>query len=862
MARTEPLRSVGDDTMLSAVAFSAEQLLLADDWREVIDDVLLRLGVTANVSRAYLIHVDARVRGESRATQLAEWCASGVTSQFENPTLQGVALEETGFARWVDLMAARETVHGIVGDLPDSERIELERQAIESIAAFPVFVDGAWWAFIGFDDCLHARTWSDFELDSLRAVAGMLGAAEQAQRATRGWFEAESRYAELVDQRVDVTEQVQTQERLRQAEARSRAMVERIPAVTYTDQVGPDGVTFMGFVSPQIEDILGVPPQAFLDRADTWFDLMHPDDLAHLRAIDAFNNEDLEPFEHEYRMRHADGHYVWVHDTSTAVLREDGSLDYFLGFLTDVTSFHDAEERVREAELTFRTMVEQNPAVFYVQEVDPNEPTRPITTYVGPGYEQLTGLARQATVEDRTLWSSLIHPDDRGRVLAAEIASTTDGSDSFSEEYRIVRRDGRVVWLLDRAGLVRPEGREPYWQGFLLDITARKEAERRLQDAHAHLRLMVDSALDAVVSMDVDGVITAWNPQAEATFGWTAEEAIGRPLAETIVPPGQRAAHRQGLTRWRETGASTVLNSRIEIQALHRDGRLIPVELAIVPVAVGDETVFSGFIRDISDRKRAQEDLERALQVEREAAVRLRALDEMKDTFLQAVSHDLRTPLAAILGLAITLERDDVGLEVEERRRLAGRIEHNARRLERLVTNLLDLDRLSRGVLTPSFEPTNVGELVERMVVEADPSLPDRVELSTEPAVVPIDPPKVERIVENLLVNAAKHTPPGTPVHVSVTATPDGAVIAVEDEGGGVPDDLREKIFEEFRQGTDAPQASPGVGVGLTLVRRFAEMHHGRAWVEERAGGGASFRVFLPAVHPPEEPEPVPGSVA
>ncbi|HEX5938487.1 MAG TPA: PAS domain S-box protein [Actinomycetota bacterium] len=861
MARTEPRRSVGDDTMLSAVAFSAEQLLLADDWREVIDDVLLRLGTAAGVSRAYLIHVDAREAGASRATQLAEWCAPGVSSQFDNPILQGAPLESTGFARWVAMLADHETVHGIVRDLPDAERIELERQDIASIAAFPVFVDGAWWALVGFDDCVHERTWSDFELDSLRAVAGMLGAAEHANRATRGWFEAESRYAQLVD-RADVADQVETEERLRRAEARYRAMVERIPAVTYTDLVDPDGVTFMGFVSPQIEEILGYPPQAFLDRADLWFEIIHPDDLAHLRAIDAFNNADLAPFEHEYRMRHADGHWVWVHDTSTAVLREDGSLDYFLGFLTDVTSFHDAEERAREAELTFRTMVEQNPAVFYIQEVDPDDPAVAITTYVGPGHEQLTGHPRNATVENRTLWHSLIHPDDRQRVLAAEAASGTDGTDTFSEEYRIVRRDGQVVWLLDRAGLVRPEGRDPYWQGFLLDVTARKEAERRLRDAHAHLRLMVDSALDAVVSMDVDGVITAWNPQAEATFGWSAEEAIGRPLAETIVPHGQRAAHRQGLTRWRETGASTVLNSRIEIQALHRDGRLIPVELAIVPVAVGDEIVFSGFIRDISDRKRAQEDLERALEVEREAIARLRTLDEMKDTFLQAVSHDLRTPLAAILGLAITLERDDVGLEAQERRRLAGRIEHNARRLERLVTNLLDLDRLSRGVLTPSFEPADVGELVGRMVAEADPSLPDRVELTTEPAVVPIDPPKVERIVENLLVNAAKHTPPGTPVHVSVAATPDGAVIAVEDEGRGVPDELREKIFEEFRQGTDAPQASPGVGVGLTLVRRFAEMHHGRAWVEEREGGGASFRVFLPAVHPAEPVEPVAGSVA
>jgi PAS domain S-box-containing protein len=744
-----------------------------------------------------------------------------VSSQFENPTLQGASLAESGFPRWIALMSQGEMVHGTVGDFPDSERRELERQEIVSIAVVPIFVDGAWWAFVGFDDCERGRGWTEHKLDSLRAVAGMLGAAEQRRRSEEGRLEAEARY---------------------------RAMVERIPAVTYTDLV-VDGETTMGFVSPQMEEILGHPPDRFLEEPGFWYELIHPDDLAYLRSIDAFNNTDYEPFDHEYRMRHADGHWVWVHDVSTAVFDAEGTLDYFLGFLTDVSSRRNAEERLREAELTFRTMVEQNPAVFYMQEIDPNDPTRSLTTYVGPGDETLTGYPPQAAIDDPALWYRLIHPADLERVLAADAASNTDGSDTFSEEYRILHKDGRIVWVLDEARLVRPEGRAPYWQGFQLDITARKEAERRLHDAHEHLRLLVDSALDAVVTMDVDGRIMGWNPQAEATFGWTAEEAIGRLLAETIVPHVHRAAHIEGLRRWRETGEGRVLNARIEIQALHKDGRLIPVELAIVPVSVGDETVFSGFIRDISDRKRAQEDLERALEVEREATARLRALDEMKDTFLQAVSHDLRTPLAAILGLAITLERGDVELGHEETRELAGRIEHNARRLERLVTNLLDLDRLARGVLTPTFEPTDVGALVRRMVTESGPS-GSKVEVTTESVVVPIDPPKVERIVENLLVNAVKHTPVGTSVHVLVSGSDDGVLIAVEDEGGGVPQPLREKIFEEFRQGTDLPQASPGVGIGLTLVRRFAEMHHGRAWVDEREGGGASFRVFLPRVHP------------
>jgi PAS domain S-box-containing protein len=943
------------DAMLGAVAFCAEQLLLAGDWREAIDDILVHLGVAAEVSRAYLIRVDA-VDGEHLSNQIAEWCAPGIASQFDNPLLQGASLERAGFGRWVQLMGDHETVHGVVRRFPELERWELERQEIVSVVGLPVFVDGTWWAFVGFDDCVRERAWTRHELDSLRAVAGMIGAAEQARRSEDRRLEAEHRYRQLVEQNpavtytetlvpdgrrltfissqveellghpaeqllaepelwfgsihpddagrvrrasddlfrrempfdetfrlrrsdgtfvwvrdvtrpvrdgdgrvlhwqgflVDVNERMETEDRLRQAEARYRAMVELIPAVTYTDLVGEDGVTFMGFVSPQMEDILGYPPERFLQDASFWFSIMHPEDLAHLRAIDAFNNTDLRPFDHEYRMRHADGRWVWVHDISTAVLGPDGELEYFLGFLTDVSARRDAEERLREAELTFRTMVEQNPAVFYVQEIDPEDPTRSITTYVGPGDETLTGYPPQSYVSDPLLWRRLIHPDDRERVFAADASSNLDGSRTFSAEYRLLRRDGRVVWVLDEARLVESDGRPPYWQGFQLDITARKEAEQRLQDAHEHLRLMVESSLDAIVTMDRDGVITGWNPQAEATFGWSRNEVIGRPLAETIVPHDQRATHAGGLARWRETGEGPLLNQRIEVQALHRDGRQLPVELAVVPVGAGEGTTFSGFIRDISERKRAQEDLERALDVERRAADRLRALDEMKDAFLQAVSHDLRTPLAAILGLAITLERGNVALSGSDTKHLAGRIELNARKLERLVTNLLDLDRLSRGVITPSFEPSDLSEIVRRMVAECEPMVQERIRLSLEPVVVPVDPPKIERIVENLLINASRHTPEGTPIHVSVTGSPDGATILVEDEGAGVPGELRERIFDEFRQGTDSPQASPGVGIGLALVQRFARMHDGRAWVQEREGGGASFRVFLPKEHPDE----------
>jgi signal transduction histidine kinase len=171
------------------------------------------------------------------------------------------------------------------------------------------------------------------------------------------------------------------------------------------------------------------------------------------------------------------------------------------------------------------------------------------------------------------------------------------------------------------------------------------------------------------------------------------------------------------------------------------------------------------------------------------------------------------------------------------------------------VNDLLDLDRLSRGLVEPVLRPTDVGALVRSLAEGSELLHGRKVQIDTAPVVIPIDGAKVERIVENLLGNTAKHTPPEATVWVRVEAVDDGALIRVEDDGPGVPPDLREQIFEPFLQGTSRASHSPGVGVGLTLVARFAQIHGGRAWVQEREGGGASFRVFLPAepVVPVEE---------
>jgi signal transduction histidine kinase len=253
-------------------------------------------------------------------------------------------------------------------------------------------------------------------------------------------------------------------------------------------------------------------------------------------------------------------------------------------------------------------------------------------------------------------------------------------------------------------------------------------------------------------------------------------------------------------------------------------------------------------VAQLSER---EQELKDGLRRELEAADRLRAADDMKDTFLRAVSHDLRTPLTAMLGVAVTLERTRLNLPREQALDLIAMLVEKTRKLERLLKDLLDLNRLEEGVLEPNRSMTDVRELVHRVVTEVDQLAGWPIDIEAEPIQAFIDGPKVERIVENLLLNTTRHTPPGTRVWVKALARGADLELVVEDAGPGVPAELAGTIFEAFRRGGGpAPTMAHarGVGIGLSLVARFAALHGGHAWVDERWGGGAAFHVLLPDV--------------
>jgi PAS domain S-box-containing protein len=413
----------------------------------------------------------------------------------------------------------------------------------------------------------------------------------------------------------------------------------------------------------------------------------------------------------------------------------------------------------------------------------------------------------------------------------------------------------QVAILTDLAGLVMTQIQ------LRAELATRGELERRLIDVEASLAALLERLPGVVyaLSPEAPNSVLYVSPQIQALLGVSAADCVDdSELWDRVVHPDDLEWVAAECERTNQTGEP--FSGEYRMRTADGQMRWVHDEAVLIRAGDGRPLFWQGILTDITtshltaerlaealDREQeAAHQLTAALERERAAAEHLRAVDEMKTTFLQAVSHDLRTPLTTILGIALTLEHRADGLPARDLADLLHRLSGNARKLDRLLGDLLDLDRLARGTLTPRRELVDLGALVHRVVDDAGVRDEHPVVVGAPPLQLAADAPKLERIIENLIVNAAKHTPPGTTIWVRLRAQDDGVLLLVEDEGPGVPAQLREQIFQPFRQGRTIADHAPGSGIGLALVAQFAGLHGGRAWVQDRPGGGASFRVFLP----------------
>jgi PAS domain S-box-containing protein len=480
------------------------------------------------------------------------------------------------------------------------------------------------------------------------------------------------------------------------------------------------------------------------------------------------------------------------------------------------------------------------------------------------------------------------------------------GQPIVGKEEKETWADGHTRWVsTTKVPLCDRDGQIVGTLGISRDITARKEAEAVLKASEERTRLIVDTAHDAFVAMNAAGEIAEWNRQAETTFGWPRAEALGRSLADTIVPPQHRDAHRRGLAHFLATGEGPVLNRRIEVAAVHRDGHEFPVELTIAPIRLAREYFFAAFVHDITERKRAEEELRRAKEAAEAASL-------AKSEFLANMSHEIRTPMNGIIGMT------QLALDTEltrEQRDYLNMVNLSAESLLAVINDILDFSKIEARKLhleTVDFSLRDcLGDTVKALALRAEqkglevachihPEVPDGLNG---------DPGRLRQIIVNLVGNAIKFTergevivevsriedrgsrvedrgsprcgPVSGPGHcggpqvsgearqgdlrsATVAGSGDPATtgssildprssildprssealhFSVRDTGIGIPKEKLAVIFEAFAQAdTSTTRQYGGTGLGLTISSRLVELMGGRIWVESEVGKGSTF---------------------
>ena len=498
-------------------------------------------------------------------------------------------------------------------------------------------------------------------------------------------------------------------------------------------------------------------------------------------------------------------------------------------------------------------------------------------------WKRMLGYADHELANSTLAWQELLHPDDAERVRATLDAYVENRSAAYFCEYRMRAKDGGYRWILGRGMAVTfdLDGRPRRLIGTHTDITRAKENEHAMRVVNAQLAhqqhrfdVILQHSHDAFVAVGADGIITDWNASAERMFGWSAQEAIGRPLAELIIPPELRERHHAGFARFMESGHGKLLNNVIEVTALHRSGRLLPAELAVAGFPEGELFAVSAFIRDVSERKAA----------ERSAAERSLALEEARQALNHAqkleavgkltggIAHDFNNVLQIINGNVQLLQQFPPSAAILQQRLKS--VGAAVARGAKLSSQLLAFAR--RQPLQPTaIEPLSIlrdrDGLLERALGE---QIAIEYRHDADLWNVFVDAGQLENVFLNLALNARDAMPAGGTFlvdirntvltvgqarHLADIAPGDYVLVSISDSGVGMTEEVMAHAFEPFF--TTKP-VGQGTGLGLSMAYGFVKQSGGHIRLSSVAGQGTTIELFLPRSLQTPLPASLPPSTA
>ncbi len=606
--------------------------------------------------------------------------------------------------------------------------------------------------------------------------------------------------------------------------------------------VNSKGITT--FVNRRMAEMLGYEQKEILGL--TSFDFMFSEDKEKIVA----NIDEERRKEHrqlDLRLRRKDGEAMWALVTANPILDAQGKFAGSVGLLSDITKRKLVEEELRESEARFQSFMNNLAGFAFIKDHEGRY------VFVNSTWEKLFGktLGEITGMTDEELF-----PGAMATTFKASDAQLRADKKPIHVVETIYHGEEPHSYFVSKFIIPGEAPEEELVGGVAMDITDRLQMQEQLRETQARSQAILNSALDAVVTIDHAGNIVEFNPAAEKMFGHQQADVLGRNMGEVIVPPELRERHQQSLERCVQTGESRILGRLIEIYAMRADGSQFPVELTINRVEQGPRPLFTGFIRDISKRREAEQEI-RQLNTSLEKRVNertaeLQATNKELESFCYSVSHDLRAPLRAIDGFSQALEEDYATVLDQDGKNHLERVRKATRRMALLIDDLLELSRVSRAEL--KIQDVDLSQMARLVMEELQHGHPERkVEWVGEPRLRAKGDPRLLRVaLDNLLGNAWKFTrsQPNPRIEFGVTVQDGQTVYFVRDNGAGFDMNYADKLFGVFQRLHSANEYE-GTGVGLANVQRVIHRHGGSIWADAKVNQGATFYFTLPKAEDP-----------
>ena len=419
---------------------------------------------------------------------------------------------------------------------------------------------------------------------------------------------------------------------------------------------------------------------------------------------------------------------------------------------------------------------------------------------------------------------------------------------SWDDEFQIITGKGKERWVrvIGEAELVNGKYNRIY--GSFQDIDDRKKAEEQIKNSEERQKLIMNAALDAIVCIDKNGIITFWNPQAEQIFGWNASEVVGQLLSAIIIPESHRTLHDNGMKNYLKTGKGPALNVLLQFSAIRRNGEHFPVELTVLPILQDGEEFFCAFIRDISERKAYESRLIELNESLKKQKAELIVSNHELEQFAYIASHDLQEPLRMVTSF-MTLLNKKYGSNFDET--ATSYIDFaidGAKRMRLLILDLLEYSRVGKMAETTEFIDLNA--LIEEIKILCRKQIEEHnaniIIFGTLPLIKSYKSPLLQ-LFQNLISNALKYSRSGIRpiVKISVITEDNNWLFAIEDNGIGIEEEYFDRIFVIFQR-LHSREEYGGTGMGLAVTKKIVESLGGKIWLDSTVNKGSKFYFTMP----------------